>query len=65
MTGEQRHVYFEHTVFGRSVKVVAIDSLTAIEVSIIGPATAAKADLERVAVRKLIARIARENSLDS
>ena len=29
MTGEQRQVYFEHRVIGRTVKVVAIDSLTA------------------------------------
>ena len=64
MTGEQRQVYFEHIMIGRSVKVVAIDSLTAIEVSIVGPASAAKADLERVALRKLIARIARERDVD-
>jgi hypothetical protein len=51
-------------MFGRSVKVVAIDSLTAIEVSIVGPASAAKADLERVALRKLLVRIAREHPVD-
>jgi len=60
MTGEQRQVYFEHTMIGRSVKVVAIDSLTGVEVSIVGPANTAKADLERLALRKLITRINRE-----
>jgi len=61
MIGEKgREVYFEHLVIGTSVKVVAIDSLTAIEVSIVGPAGAARADLERVALQKLKARLARE-----
>jgi Domain of unknown function (DUF6898) len=61
MVGEQpREVYFEHLVIGASVKVIAIDSLTAIEVSIVGPAGAAKADLERVALQKLKARLARD-----
>jgi len=61
MTSEQsRDIYFEHIMIGSSVKVIAIDSLTAIEVSIVGPASAAKSDLERVALRKLLVRIARE-----
>ena len=61
MTAEQRMVYFEHIVIGRSVKVVAIDSLTATEVSIVGPANAAKSDLEQLALQKLKARLARES----
>jgi hypothetical protein len=61
MAGEaRREVYFEHTVIGSTVKVVAIDSLTAIEVSIVGPATAARSDLERLALQKLKARLGRE-----
>jgi hypothetical protein len=56
---EQRVVYFEHIVLGGSVKVTAIDSLTAIEVSIVGPANAAKSDLERLALRKLKVRLRR------
>jgi hypothetical protein len=61
MAGEgNREVYFEHTVIGSTVKVVAIDSLTAIEVSIVGPATAARSDLERLALQKLKARLSRE-----
>ena len=57
-----REVYFEHIVVGRSVKVVAIDSLTAIEVSIVGPHSAAKFDLERLALQKLRARLARDKT---
>ena len=60
MTGERREVYFEHIRIGRTVKVTAIDSVTAIEVSIVGPATASKSDLERLALRKLKARLVRE-----
>ncbi len=56
---EQRVVYFEHIVLGAAVKVTAIDSQTAVEVSIVGPAGAAKHDLERLALRKLEARLKR------
>jgi hypothetical protein len=63
MAGEpRREVYFEHIAIGNSVKVTAIDSVTAIEVSVVGPARAAKSDLERLALRKLKARLAREQS---
>jgi hypothetical protein len=57
-----RAVYFEHIVVGRSVKVTAIDSLTAVEVSIVGPLSAAKSDLEQLALQKLKARLAREKA---
>ena len=57
---DERHVYFEHVAIGSSVKVSAIDGLTAIEVSIVGPANALKADLEKLALQKLKARLARE-----
>ena len=55
----RRDVYFEHIAIGNSVKVTAIDSLTTIEVSIVGPVTATKSDLERLALQKLKARLAR------
>jgi hypothetical protein len=55
-----REVYFEFIVVGNAVKCTAIDSLTAIEVSVMGPKSAAKADLERLALNKLKARLARE-----
>ncbi len=57
-----REVYFEFTVIGASVKAVPIDSLTAIEVSITGPANAPRAELQRVALQKLKARLAREQA---
>lgn len=50
-------VYFEFKAIGRSVKVSAIDAATGIEVSVIGPATAAQADLQRLALQKLRARL--------
>jgi hypothetical protein len=61
MAGEERReVYFEHIAIGNSVTVTAIDGATAVEVSIVGPANAAKSDLERLALQKLKARLARE-----
>ena len=50
-------VYFELTPIGASVKVVAIDAATGTEVSIIAPAHAAQADLRRLALQKLKARL--------
>jgi hypothetical protein len=60
MPQEAREVYFEFTPVGAVVKVAAIDSVTGIEVSVMGPASAAQADLERLALQKLKARLARE-----
>ena len=57
-----REVFFEFTTIGTAVKVTAIDAATGTEVSIIGPASAAQADLERLALAKLKARLAREAS---
>jgi hypothetical protein len=50
-------VYFEFVAIGRNVKVSAIDAATGTEVSIVGPATAAQADLQRLALQKLLARL--------
>jgi hypothetical protein len=55
-----REVYFEFVAIGNVVKVTAIDAATGTEVSVIGPASAAQADLEQLAVGKLKARLARE-----
>jgi hypothetical protein len=52
-------VYFEFTRVGGSVKVVAIDATTGVEVTVIGPATAASSHLQQLALAKLKARIAR------
>jgi hypothetical protein len=54
-------VYFEFAVIGAAVRVCAIDAATGIEVTVVGPAGAAKADLERVALAKLERRVARES----
>jgi hypothetical protein len=56
---DPREVYFEFTAIGASVKVVAIDAATGTEVSVIGPASAAQADLERLALAKLKKRLTR------
>lgn len=53
-----REVYFEFTVIGRQVKVVAIDSATGLEVTVIGPSSAAQRDLQTLALRKLEKRLA-------
>ena len=56
----EREVYFEFMTVGGAVKVVAIDSVTAIEVSVMGPASASQADMKQLALSKLRARLARE-----
>ncbi len=61
-TGEPREVYFEFIAIGSAVKVVAIDAATGTEVSVMGPTSAAQADLEQLALGKLKARLAREAS---
>ncbi len=50
-------VYFEFTTVGRSVRIAAIDAGTGIEVAVVGPAGAARADLERLALQKLRAKL--------
>ena len=55
-----RDVYFEFMVVGSTVRVPAIHSATGIEVVTMGPKNAAKADLQRLALNKLKARLARE-----
>jgi Domain of unknown function (DUF6898) len=59
-TGELGEVLFEFTAIGHSVKVVAIHAASGVEVSVIGPASAARSDLERLALRKLKARLGAE-----
>jgi hypothetical protein len=50
-------VYFEFTPVGATVRVAAIDAATGTEVVVIGPANAADADLRRLALQKLKARL--------
>ena len=48
-----REIYLEFIPVGNSVKVVAVDAETGLEVSIVGPANAARRTLEQNAIRKL------------
>lgn len=50
-------VFLEFIPVGNSVKVSAVDAATGIEVSIIGPATAARDHLQTVALQKLRRRL--------
>jgi hypothetical protein len=61
MAGEST-VYFEHMVIGANAKLVAIDERTGLEVTVIGPARTPAADLKKLALAKLKARIAREQT---
>jgi hypothetical protein len=53
-------VFFEFQPVGSSMRVTAIDSVTGTEVVVVGPVTAARGDLQRLALQKLKARLARE-----
>lgn len=57
---DSRDVYFEFTAIGDVVKVVAIDAATGTEVTVMGPSGAAQHDMQRLALGKLKARLARE-----
>jgi hypothetical protein len=57
--GEQREVYFEFKAVGSVMRVAAIDAETGIEVTVMGPVSASQADLERLALQKLKARLAK------
>lgn len=60
MTGgsDQDHgVIFEFIPLGNAVKVSAVDTATGVEVSIVGPASATRDQLETVALKKLRWRI--------
>jgi hypothetical protein len=61
MSEGEREVLFEFTAIGATVKVAAIDTVTGIEVVVIGPAHAARFDLQRLALAKLKARLERGN----
>ena len=50
---ESGEYIIEFVSHGKSVKVSAIDAVTLQEVSIVGPASASKAELKTIAIRKL------------
>jgi hypothetical protein len=53
-----REILFEFTQVGGVVKVAAIDSATGLEVTVMGPVTASRSDLQKLALGKLRARLA-------
>jgi len=55
-------VYFEFHKVGQTMKVTAVDAASGVEVVVMGPASAAQADLQSIAMRKLKARLEREGS---
>ncbi len=53
-------VFFEFRQLGTTVRVAAIDAATGVEVVVMGPASAARHDLERLALAKLRRRLGGE-----
>ena len=53
-------VYFEFVAIGSAMRVCAIDAASGIEVIVVGPASAARMDLEQLALAKLRSRLKRE-----
>jgi hypothetical protein len=54
---EPREVLFEFTAIGAAIKVAAIDAATGVEVTVMGPAQASRADLQKLALAKLRKRL--------
>ncbi len=54
-----REVLFEFTVIGPVIKVAAIDAESGIEVTVMGPVHASRADLQKLALAKLKKRLSR------
>lgn len=51
-------IYLEFIPVGSQVKLVAVDAASGVEVTVFGPASVSRSDLERIAVRKLNRRLA-------
>jgi hypothetical protein len=62
MAEERREVLFEFTAVGPVMKVQAIDAATGIEVMVMGPAHASRADLQKLALGKLRKRLESSDS---
>lgn len=58
--GPRGEAYIEYKQVGQTMKVTAIDAETGVEVVIMGPVSASRNDLQRVAVRKLKVQIDKE-----
>lgn len=50
-------VYFEFTPVGNSIRVVAIDATTGVEITMVGSNNVGQEHLKRLAMRKLLKRI--------
>lgn len=50
-------IYLEFFTIGQQTKAVAVDATTGVEVSVFGPATVSRQELQNLAVRKLKRRI--------
>ena len=57
-------VYFEYRCIGAAVRVAAVHAATGTETVVMGPAHATTADMERLALGKLRARLARKREHD-
>jgi hypothetical protein len=57
MGQERREVLFEFTAIGGAMRVAAIDAETGIEVVVMGPTHASRADLQKLALAKLRKRL--------
>ena len=60
-SGPRGEVYFEFQALGRQVKVTAIDATSGVEVVVIGPVQASRADLQQLAMRKLQRKLSGES----
>lgn len=62
MSGPNGEIYLEISSLGGCAKVVAIDATTGVEASVICPANAARADMERLAKAALARKLKRSFS---
>ena len=53
VSGPRGEIYIEYKQVGQTMKVTAIDAATGLEAVIMGPASAAQSQLQKVAVQKL------------
>lgn len=60
-SGQPGEIFLEFIPIGKMMRVVAIDAASGLETTIMGPANASRADLERVAVRKLKMMLSRQS----
>ena len=58
-SGQPGEIILEFFPIGKMIRVVAVDAASGLEATIMGPANESRADLERVAVRKLRMMLAR------